>query len=495
VELDRLITFFSTNPSAKLLRATHSAYVIYFLYQQFKIEENLTTPHSVLQQRLKLYLEQIHESEPEILRERADYYLTHWSTGETRWLRRYYDSQHAESVYQLTPHTEEVLKFLTEILDCSLGFVGTESRLTRIIETLSDLVIRGTDDRERRLEHLRAEKKRIEFEIQSLESGDVVSTHSSTAIRERFADVISDLISLQGDFRAVEESFKSITRDVQKQKSEAIDTRGNILGFALDAEDRLKEEDQGASFNAFFDLLFSQRQQDELEKIISQLDQMSELDSQIEGKARIKGMIGSLSQEAKRVQQTTRRLNSTLSRLLNARVSTPRIRLASLLKEIQASAVRLAENPPELGINLLTELDLYNGLHRPFWQGPVEFDEVEITNQEQDETERLDLFQHLAELRRLDWSSLRANIAQLLQFKDRMTYSELLEACSPTSGILEALAYIQIAHDEDHDVDESIVDIVRIETEYGEQNFEVPRIVFLSEKLRNSQEAGPSNRK
>ena len=83
MDLDRLITFFSTNPSAKLLRATHAAYVIYFLNQHFKVESNLATPHSMLVQSLKSYLEKIHETEPELMRDQADVYLAQWSTGET----------------------------------------------------------------------------------------------------------------------------------------------------------------------------------------------------------------------------------------------------------------------------------------------------------------------------------------------------------------------------------------------------------------------------
>ncbi|QDT98782.1 DUF3375 family protein [Gimesia aquarii] len=484
MELDRLNTFFSTNPSAKLLRATHSAYVIHFLNQHFKVNGNLATPHSKIQQQLNHYLEQIHEREPEILRESADAYLTQWSTGETRWLRRYFDSQHAESVFQLTPHSEDVLKFLTEMMDHSLGFVGTESRLTRIIGTLSDIVVRGSADRERRLEHLHAERDRVESEIRSLESGDVVSTHSSTAIRERFADAISDLISLQGDFRAVEESFKSITRDVQKQQTEAMETRGQILGFALDAEDRLKEEDQGASFKAFVDLLLSQSQQDELEKIIIQLEEMVELESQTEGKDRVKRMISSLSLEAERVLNTTRRLNSTLRRLLDSKVSSSRLRLASVLREIQAAAVRQAEQPPELGINVFTELDLYHGLERPFWQPPVKFDAIEITHEEPDDKARFDAFRNLAEMQRLDWDTMRFNIASQVQFTERLPLSDLLETCPPVNGAIEMLGYIQIAHDEGHEVDENSVDVVCIETENGLLEFEIPRVFFLSETLR-----------
>ena len=487
MKLDRLISFFSTNPSAKLLGSPHSAYVIFFLHQHFKTEENLATPQSILQQQLNQFLEQVHKTEPDVLRDRAETYLTHWSTGNTRWLRRYFDSQHAESVYQLTPHTEDVLKFLTDILDRTLGFVGTESRLTRIIETLSDIVIRGSDDPQRRLRHLNAERAQIEQEIRSIEAGDAVSTHSPTAIRERFSGVVSDLVSLQGDFRVVEESFKAITRTVQKQQTASVDSRGNILGFALDAEDRLKEEDQGASFQAFVRLILSQTQQDALEGVIAQIDGIAELTEHLEGKHRIKGMIGSLSAEAEKVLCTTRRLSSTLRRLLDSRVGTSRLRLATVLAEIQAAAARHSENPPAIGIDVFTELDLLNVSQRTFWESPIRFDEVEISNEQPDEDERLMAFRHLAEMQRLDWETMRGNVASQLRASKQFTLPQLLEAHPLTSGSIEVLGYIQLAHDGGHEVDASQLEVVFVEDPAsgdGPRPYEVPRVVFRAEAFR-----------
>lgn len=487
MKLERLISFFSTNPSAKLLRSPNAAYVVYFLDRHFKVEGHLATPHSELLQRLDQFLEQLHETEPNVLRDRAETYLTQWSTGESRWLRRYFDAQHAESVYQLTPHTEDVLKFLTEILERTLGFVGTESRLARIIETLSDIAVHGSADPNRRLQYLYAERERINREIESIESGDAVSTHSPTAIRERFADVVSDLISLQGDFRAVEESFRTITRDVQQQQAELAATRGNILGFALDAEDRLKEEDQGASFQAFVRLILSQSQQDALEQMIAQLDGIAELAAQVEGKDRIKGMIGSLSAEAEKVLQTTRRLSSTLRRLLDARAGTSRLRLASVLREIKSAAARLAEDPPKVGMTVHTELDLLNVSQRTFWQSPVEFDEVELIQNDPDEDDCLIAFRHLAEMQRLDWDTMRTNIAEQVRSADRLTLPELLELHPPTSGTVEVLGYIQLAHDDGHEVDDESVEVVYLEQDGERQPYEIPSVVFLANHLRSRQ--------
>lgn len=487
MKLDRLITFFSSNPSAKLLRAQYAPYIINFLHQHFKAEGNLSSLHSVLQQKLSTYLETLHETEPEVLLDRSETYLNAWSTGESRWLRRYFDAQHSESVYQLTPHSEDVLTFLTEVLDRNLGFIGTESRLSRIITTLSDLVVRGSADPDRRLKYLRDEQRRIEEEIRSIEAGNTVETHSPTAIRERFADAVSGLVSLQGDFRAVEDSFKTITRDVQKRQAESLDSRGNILGFALDAEDQLKDQDQGASFQAFVRLILSQSQQDALERIIAQLDEIADLAEQLEGKQRVKGMIASLSAEAEKVLRVTRRLNATLRRLLDTRASSTRLRLAEILGEIRALASRHSDNPPDIGIDVLSDLELLNVHQRTFWEAAVRFSELELSNVEPTDDDRMLAFKHLAEMQRLDWDMMRTNIGRVLATSEQATLTELLREHSPAGGTIEVLGYIQLAHDDGHEVDEDEIEVVYVDDPANDEvprPFEVPRVVFLSQRLR-----------
>lgn len=487
MKLDRLITFFSINPSAKLLRAQHAPYIIDFLHQYFKAHGNLSVLHSVLHQQLAVYLETLHESEPDALRDRAEIYLSAWSTGESRWLRRYFDAQHSESVYQLTPHTEDVLTFLTHVLDRDPAFVGTESRLSRIIATLSDIVIRGSADPDRRLKHLRDEHRRIEEEIRSIEEGNAVETHSATAIRERFADAVSDLVSLQGDFRAVEESFKAITRDVQKRQAESLDSRGKILGIALDAEDELKDQDQGASFQAFVRLILSQSQQDALEQMIRQLDEIAELAEQLEGKQRVKGMIRSLSAEAEKVLHVTRRLNAALRRLLDNRASTTRLRVADILNEVRALAARHCENPPDVGIDVLADLELLNVHQRTFWEAPVRFSGVELFNVEQPDDDKLLAFKHLAEMRHLDWEAMRSNISRALAMSEQVRLATLLQEHAHSNGTIDVLGYIQLAYDGGHHVDEHEIEVVYVtEPDDGDsaKPFEVPRVTFLSERLR-----------
>lgn len=493
MRLDRLEAFFSTSPSVKLMRSPHAAHIIYFLFRQFKESGNITWPHSRLLQQLNDFLEATHSTEIEILKDRPETYLTSWSSGDTRWLRRYLDSTHSEAVYELTPHTEDVLAFVSEALGRSIGFVGTESRLRRIIETLSDIVIRGSADPARRLEYLHRERERIDREISAIESGASVATYSSTAIRERFADAVSNLASLQGDFRAVEDCFKEITRDVQKRQADADGSRGEILGLALAAEDSLKLQDQGVSFDEFVRLILSPVKQDQLETIFAQLNEIEVLADQVEGMNRIHGMIGSLSDEAEKVLRTTRRLSSTLRRLLDRRSISSRLRLASVLREIRAAAVRLAENRPEepVGLDVLSELDLLNVWDRPFWTAPVEFAAAELSDHQPDVDECLAAFRHLAGLQRLDWESMRENVSTMLRETARLPLPDLLLAYPPQSGAVEVLGYVQIAHEDGHLIDNRVKETIPLgmtspdELENATIDlYEIPRVVFLSRELR-----------
>lgn len=491
VKLDRLQTYFSTSPSATLMRSPHAAYIVYFLQRHFKQSNRIVAPHSLLVQQLGEFLDEVHQTDPDALKERAETYVTAWSTGDSRWLRRFLDAAHTEAVYELTPHTEDVLKFLNDLLERNLGFVGTESRLKRIVDTLSDIVVRGSADPVRRLDYLRTERERIDREISSIEAGDEPEIYSSTAIRERFADALSNLASLQGDFRAVEESFKSITRSVQKQQVEREGSRGEILGFALDAEDELKSQDQGISFDEFVRLVLSPRKQDELETIVQRLQEIEALAEQVEGMQRLRGMMGSLFDEAEKVLGTQRRLSATLRWLLDTRVTAGRLRLAQVLHEIRAAAVRLAECPPSdaCNVEVLTELDLSNASERTFWTAPTQFEAQILSEYQPDEDELLATFRRFAELRRLDWTGMRNRIADMLRDRDRISLADVLAAHPAENGAVEVLGYIQIAHDDGHHIDPNQIDILRLPGDAAPSDddkhvYEAPHVVFLNQRLR-----------
>lgn len=173
-----------------------------------------------------------------------------------------------------------------------------------------------------------------------------MTTFAPTRIREQFGLAVRMLKQLQGDFRAVEEKFKEITRQVQHRQVQGLDTRGGILGDALGAEDELKRQDQGVSFFEFLRFIQSPQQQDRLQAIIQQLLHLRELAEQSEGLETIRHMVRGLLDEAKKVLQTTRRLSSSLRRLLDTRTQHERRRVTEVLRQIRVLAASMSDDPP-----------------------------------------------------------------------------------------------------------------------------------------------------
>lgn len=224
-----------------------------------------------------------------------------------------------------------------------------------------------------------------------------------------------------------------------------------------------------------------------MERKIAQLDEITDLAQHSEGKQRVQGMIASLSAEAEKVLQVNRRLNATLRRLLDARSSSSRRRVAELLAEIRALASRHAESPPDLGLTVLADLDLLNAHQRTFWEAPQRFAATDLSNGEPPDDERLLAFKLLAEMQRLDWETMRANVTNSLAVAEQVALPDLLTDYPATGGALEVLGYLQLAHEGGHRVDEEALETVRVSSDGSDgafQAFEVPKVVFLSERLR-----------
>lgn len=291
MELDGIKSYLDTSPALKLLKSSNAAFIIHFLYLTFKKPGRIAVPMQELQASLIDYRETLHESFPDALADKSDNYLSTWCSGENRWLHRYLEVGRNEAMFQLTPHSEDVLLFLDRALQRDLGFVGTESRLKLIISTLSELVAETSTDANVRLKHLHEQRAKIDMEITRIARDGITARLEPAAARERFAMAVNLLKQLLGDFRAVEDRFKEITQQVQQRQVEGQETRGSILAFALDSEDLLKKEDQGVSFYEFVRFILSPVQQERLGELIEELARIEELSNQADGLVTVRRII------------------------------------------------------------------------------------------------------------------------------------------------------------------------------------------------------------
>lgn len=457
-----LITFFESSPVVRLLRSGNAPFIIDFLQRRFKDASVITIHHGDLIVSLHEYIEEIQESYPDQLSQKPEAYLNDWRSGENRWLLRFLEAGSNEAVYQLTSYSEQVLSFVDRALNPTGSFIGTESRLQLIVGLLHELTIGASRDSDERLAHLREERQRIQAEIDELEAGGAVTRFTSAKIREQFATALSLLKELQSDFRAVEEQFKEITRQVQQRHAQALQSRGEILGFALDSEDVLKHEDQGVSFYEFVRLILSPNQREKLDRIVAQLIQIEELADQSEGLDTVRRMVPALLAEAEKVMRTNQRLTATLRRLLDERTYRERRRIAQVLNEIQVLMAQKSAEPPRasLGVDIERRLEWSSPLSRGFWSEPNRLAAVDLTEAIPDDDRRQGAFAELARLQRLDWRKMRRRISEALAEQDSITLGELLAGSPPTGGIVEVLGYLQIANEDHHTIDREAIEEV-----------------------------------
>jgi hypothetical protein len=114
---------------------------------------------------------------------RADQYLDEWASDDKGWLRKYYAPGDDEAHYDLTPHTERVIDWISGFQQRQ--FVTAESRLMMVFELLRQ-IIEGTEvDPGTRIAELERKKVVIEREIRQIREGDLPLL-DGTQVKDRF---------------------------------------------------------------------------------------------------------------------------------------------------------------------------------------------------------------------------------------------------------------------------------------------------------------------
>jgi len=488
---ESLRSYFESSPTIRLLRADSAPLVIDFLQQVFKSSESITVGQAELRSRLTMYQEELHESDPQLLTGAAERYLAQWV--DHGWLQRFLEASSNEPQFQLTRYAEEVIRFLDTVMTQGKELVGTESRLRMVIDTLDDIVRGASADPTQRLDYLRAQRASIDEEILAIESGKSVQVYRPSQIRERFQTAMKLLKDLQADFRAVEENFHRIARNVQQRQATGIETRGGILGFALDAEDLMKNRDEGISFYAFVRFLFSPAQQTALIKNIEEIQKIEALAQQDESLAHLRKMVPSLLAEADKVMRTNARLSTTLRRLLDAKAAAERVRLANLLKDIRQLALKIGEVPEGEVVQLSVDstIEVQSPFARTLWTPEPIFETTTPEIQALDPEDAKRLAAAFAKMRRLDFRRLRKVIRELTVDGHTRSLVEVIAHSPFHLDVVDVLGLIQIAHDDQHRIDANNREVLTLPASGDHPHpllLKVPRIMFRPRS--NSNEGG-----
>jgi hypothetical protein len=339
VEFDELVRLREGSAGWRLLRADHAPLVLSVLGQVFVDDNERSVSAAQLVELLDDHLYALNERLGAGTFPRpARAYLDEWAKPEVGWLRKYYPAGSDEAHYDATPAVEQALSWVRSLTPRE--FVGTESRLNLMVDLLRQIAFGAEEDPDVRLVELQRRRTELDEQIERVRAGRL-DVMDDVAQRDRYQQFVGMARGLLADFREVEANFRQLDRGLRERIAGWSGGKGELLEEVLQSRDAIGESDQGRSFHAFYDFLLSQRRQDELEELLTQVHQLDALRATADPKLRRVHYQWLVA--AERTQATVRLLSDQLRRFLDDQTIVENKRVLELVRGIESTALRLRE--------------------------------------------------------------------------------------------------------------------------------------------------------
>lgn len=474
-------------PAIKLLRSNYASLIISFLYQEFKINNNITISNYDLVNKLANYLEEIDFNEETNLNLLGDNikiakkYIDDWSNFE--YIRKYPDET-GEPLHELTSYTEKIIKWLENLKPKE--FIGTESRLKDIINRLKELISESTENPDEKIKELEEKKKNTIIEIdkqirQIKQTGKVDTAFSAVQIKERFENISEDARNLLADFKEVENNFNKITKNIIEKQLNEYAAKGKLLKYMLDETEELEKSSQGKSFYAFWDFLRFEKGETELDNLLFDTYKLISEKNINNNDLFLKNLKYYLLDAGKKVSSSNDKLIEKLSRTLSDKNLKERKKADELTKKIQQIALELSdssvkdENFIELEGDAVLELISFVQLQFEPNKTINEFDSFPQINKEEEED---DIFENLFNQFEVNKKELVNNIKLILTNQQSTTLKEIIEKFPLKKGIAELLTYFAIASENEKYIIETNNKETVIVSEAKNEKMLIPRIIY-----------------
>ena len=193
---EKALSLYRNDKTLQLLRAEHFPLLIAFFHLAFKQQDKISYLQSELQSLLGDYIFSLDRQNITDYNKPALDYLQKWA--QQGYLRRYYEAAD-EPVYELSPATENALRWLEDLN--KQQFVGTHSRLLQFFNLLQQIV-NTTSGPHERIQQLQEERNKIDKEIQQIKQGNY-NRPSETHLKENYFLAEETARTLLSDFRQV----------------------------------------------------------------------------------------------------------------------------------------------------------------------------------------------------------------------------------------------------------------------------------------------------
>ncbi|MDR2600605.1 MAG: DUF3375 domain-containing protein [Oscillospiraceae bacterium] len=470
-----------TNPAWRLLTSTLSPYIASFLFHIFIAEDRRQIAGQELISRLDDFIYEVNRGrEVALFTKTGREYLDDWADDQHGWLRKFYLALQDEPHFDITSQVQKALDWLLSLKQQM--FIGTESRLRTVFDLLRQIVAGVESDPEQRLIELQRQKDEIDHQMKLISDGKI-DVLDETQIRERFWQAMSTAREIVSDFRAVEQNFRELDRELRERISTWDKGKGELLEAIFNEQDGISQSEQGKSFAAFWRFLMSSESQEDFTEILHkvlELEPIQDMGTSKDNRNIHHSWVGAGSH----VQETVANLSEQLKNYVDENYIIEEQRINRILREIEGKALKIHNTPPEdwyleiddMKPNIILTLD------RPLYTSRTK---AEIINDVIDVGSESFSADSLYSLVYIDKEKLLSQITYLLHTNDLITISQITAEYPLELGLSELIMYFIIADEKN---------IITNQTDEYEEVFwededgiirlaKIPKITFCREKI------------
>ena len=476
---------FEESPALRLMRGRLGFFVVGFFFKTFKKWGSTEASEEELIVTLSEHIEQVRELEGFDAPKRLPQdYLDEWCDEDHRYLTKTYDEDREENVFRLTRHSEKALSWLQDLLSMQQrGYATTESRFNRILLEMESLSQGVNTDPESRIKDLSRKRDEIDEEIQRIRDTGEAPIFGEDVIRDQVYD-LSDLVEyFLSDFRAIEEFFKDHAREISKLYAKGDASKGDIVEHVLDADEELRNCDQGKSYFGFRSMMTNPTLARQFRNLAEQTSSIARRRGLDPNKTFL-SLSDRLFGEAGSAHGAYGRISRKLRQVVGDHAGGGGRQVRKDLSQIRKSAYLLRDNPPA---QWEFEIDI-----RPQFFGLMESDYWEPKSVEAfapirmaDKTDSLWLNEILNSVGEpLELNKFRERVELVLEDAGKVSLTEMVNKYPLERGVVDVVCYRVVAGEDDrHDILED--EIIKIDLNRPAQPrfVEVEQLILQKESL------------
>lgn len=436
---EKALSFYRNDKTLQLLRADHFPLLVSFFHLVFKQQDKISYLQTELQSFLSDYIFSLERQGITEYNKPPLDYLQKWALQG--YLRRYYELAD-EPVYELSPATENALKWLQDLN--KQEFIGTHSRLLQFF-TLLQQIVNETSGPTERIQQLQEERDKIDREIEEIKQGNFVEP-SETQLKENYFLAEETARRLLSDFRQVEENFRNLDTQTRQTIIKSNLAKADLLDNIFQKQDHLWNTDQGRSFRAFWEFLMSERMQEELEELLERINQIPAI-AKIKKEQVVDRIKTTLVDAGDKVNRSNDGLIEQLRKFVEQKNLAESRHILESIETIENLLMDHKEDidPRQTFMEIDGLFKPVLTMERPLFSPPVKviFEKTSVEDG-QAEVDTKALFDQFY----IDLEELKSNIRTVLRDKSQIALSELLKHYHPTKGVAEILGYMRIANAE-----------------------------------------------